>query len=96
MLETEDEAQAKKLGFDDLEDLDNYINSYGNLLSLEKGLNSKAKDKDLIGKAEIYKSSKIHFIRRFEVEKFNKNLLKKRKEECENWLKKEFFKDFLN
>lgn len=96
LLETEDEAQAKKLGFDDLEDLDNYINSYGNLLSLEKGLNSKAKDKDLIGKAEIYKSSKIHFIRRFEVEKFNKNLLKKRNEECENWLKKEFFKDFLN
>lgn len=96
LLEIEDEAQAKKLGFDDLEDLDNYMDSYGNLLSLEKSLNSKAKDKDLIGKAEVYKDSKIPFIRRFEVEKFNKNLLKKRNEECENWLKKELFKDFLD
>lgn len=96
LLEIEDEIQAKKLGFDDLEDLDNYMDSYGNLLSLEKSLNSRARDKDLISKTEIYKDSKIPFIRRFEVEKFNKNLLKERNKECEKWLKEDFFKDFLN
>lgn len=35
ILEKEDEAQAKRLGFDSLEDLHDYINSFGNLLSLE-------------------------------------------------------------
>ncbi|WP_309544890.1 DUF262 domain-containing protein [Helicobacter sp. MIT 14-3879] len=38
LLEIQDEVQAKKLGFDNLEDLNNFINSYGNLLSLEKNL----------------------------------------------------------
>ncbi|MGI0407230.1 DUF262 domain-containing protein [Helicobacter himalayensis] len=95
LLEVEDEAQAKKLGFDNLEDLDNCIDYYGNLLSLEKSLNAKAKDKDLSGKAKIYEDSKIPYIRRFDVKNFNKKLLVERTKNFEVWLKEVFFKEFL-
>lgn len=94
--ENEDEAQAKRLGFDSLKDLDDHINSFGNLLSLEKTLNSKAIDKDLRGKGAVYAGSELAYIRRFDVENFNKQRLKERNEEAERWLKNEFFKDFLN
>lgn len=96
ILEKEDEVKAKQLGFGDLEDLDNHIDNYGNLLSLEKSLNAKAKDRDLLEKEQIYQDSKIPFIRQFGTSKFNKKILRERNEELRNWLKNEFFKDFLN
>lgn len=95
ILEKEDEVKAKQLGFGDLEDLDNHIDNYGNLLSLEKSLNAKAKDRDLLEKEQIYQDSKIPFIRQFGTSKFNKKILRERNEELRNWLKSEFFKDFL-
>ncbi len=96
ILEKEDEVKAKQLGFDDLEDLDNHIGNYGNLLSLEKSLNAKAKDRDLLEKEQIYQDSKIPFIRQFDTSNFNKKILRERNEELRNWLRNEFFKDFLN
>lgn len=95
ILEKEDEVKAKQLGFGDLEDLDNHIDNYGNLLSLEKSLNAKAKDRDLLEKEQIYQDSKIPFIRQFGTSKFNKKILRERNEELKNWLKSGFFKDFL-
>lgn len=95
ILEKEDESKAKQLGFDDLEDLGNHIDNYGNLLSLEKSLNAKAKDRDLLEKEQIYQDSKIPFIRQFDANNFNKKILRERNEELRNWLKNEFFKDFL-
>lgn len=91
----DDEMRAKQLGFDDLDDLNNYIRNYGNLLSLEKSLNAKAKDKDLLRKEEIYQESKLQFVRQFDTKNFNKTKLKARNEEFRKWLKEEFFKDFL-
>lgn len=96
ILDNKNEEEAKKFGFSDLEDFDNFMNSYGNLLSLEKSLNSKAKDRDLLGKAEVYKDSKILFIRRFDIKNFNKEKLIERNKEFEKWLRDEFFKEFLD
>lgn len=96
ILEKEDEAQAKRLGFDSLEDLHDYINSFGNLLSLEQTLNSQAKDKDLMGKGSVYAESELTCIRRFDVRNFNKQKLKDRNHQAEQWLKNEFFEDFLD
>ena len=96
ILEKEDEVKAKQLGFNDLEDLDNHIDDYGNLLSLEKSLNAKAKDRDLLEKEQIYQDSKIPFIRQFDTSNFNKKILRERNEELRNWLGNEFLKDFLD
>lgn len=95
ILEKKDGVRAKQLGFDDLDDLDSHIRNYGNLLSLEKSLNGKAKDKDLLRKEEIYQDSKLQFIRQFDTKNFNKKALKARNDEFREWLKAEFFKDFL-
>lgn len=96
ILENEDETQAKRLGFDSLEDLHNHVDSFGNLLSLESALNKKAQDKDLMDKSAIYAESELVYIRRFKVESFNKQKLKDRNHQAEQWLKNEFFKEFLN
>ncbi len=94
LLELDNEIEIQKLGFEDKKDLENYIDTYGNLISLEKPLNSKGKDKDLYEKNEIYKSSKIPFNRRFDTKNFNKKALVKRNEEMQEWLINTFFKDF--
>ncbi|GAA9634710.1 hypothetical protein HpHA98_02650 [Helicobacter pylori] len=65
LLELDNEIEIQKLGFEGKKDLEDYINTYGNLISLEGPLNSQASDKDLYGKDEIYKSSEIPFNRRF-------------------------------
>lgn len=96
ILDKEDEAQAKRLGFDSLEDLHDHIDSFGNLLSLEQTLNSQAKDRDLMGKGSVYAESKLAYIRRFDVKNFNKQKLKDRNIQAEQWLKNEFFKDFID
>ncbi|BBI22318.1 hypothetical protein HPATCC43504_00383 [Helicobacter pylori] len=94
LLELDNEIEIQKLGFEDKKDLENYIDTYGNLISLEKPLNSKASDKDLYGKDEIYKSSEIPFNRRFNVKGFNKKALITRNDAMREWLINTFFKDF--
>ncbi|GAA7108713.1 hypothetical protein HpBGD24_11460 [Helicobacter pylori] len=94
LLELDNEIEIQKLGFEDKKDLGDYIDTYGNLISLEKSLNLKASDKDLYGKDEIYKSSEIPFNRRFNVKGFNKKVLIKRNDEMREWLINTFFKDF--
>ncbi len=95
LLELDNEIEIQKLGFEDKEDLEDYINTYGNLISLERRLNSQASNKDLYGKDEIYKSSEIPFNRRFNVKGFNKKALIKRNDEMREWLINTFFKDFI-
>ncbi len=94
LLELDNEIEIQKLGFEDKKDLEAYIYTYGNLISLEAPLYSKGKDKDLYGKDEIYKSSEIPFNRRFNVKGFNKKVLIKRNDEMREWLINTFFKDF--
>ncbi len=72
LLKLDNEIEIQKLGFEGKTDLEDYINTYGNLISLEKSLNLKASDKDLYGKDEIYKNSEIPFNRHFNVKGFNK------------------------
>ncbi|GAA8956485.1 hypothetical protein HpSP29_02630 [Helicobacter pylori] len=94
LLELDNEIEIQKLGFEGKTDLEDCINTYGNLISLENSLNRKASDKDLYGKDEIYKSSEIPFNRRFNVKGFNKKALIKRNDEMREWLINTFFKDF--
>ncbi len=94
LLKLDNEIEIQKLGFEDKKDLENYIDTYGNLISLESPLNPKASDKDLYEKYEIYKSSEIPFNRRFNVKGFNKKVLIERNNEMEKWLINTFFKDF--
>ncbi|AAD05767.1 DUF262 domain-containing protein [Helicobacter pylori] len=94
LLDLDNEIEIQKLGFEDRKDLRAYIYTYGNLISLEKPLNIKGKDKDLYEKDEIYKSSEIPFNRRFNVKGFNKKVLITRNDEMQEWLIDTFFKDF--
>ncbi|WP_121275034.1 DUF262 domain-containing protein [Helicobacter pylori] len=94
LLKLDNEIEIQKLGFEDRKDLEAYIYTYGNLISLEKPLNSKASDKDLYGKDEIYKESRIPFNRRFNVKGFNKKVLIERNNAMREWLIDTFFKDF--
>ncbi|GAA7516021.1 DUF262 domain-containing protein [Helicobacter pylori] len=94
LLELDNGIEIQKLGFEDKKDLDDYIGTYGNLISLEGPLNSQASDKDPYGKDEIYKSSEIPFNRHFNVKGFNKKVLMARNDEMREWLINTFFKDF--
>lgn len=94
LLEQRSNNKIRDLGFEDKKDLENYINTYGNLISLESSLNRNASDKDLYGKDAIYKESRIPFNRRFNVKGFNKKVLIKRNDEMREWLIDTFFKDF--
>lgn len=93
LLEQRPYNKIRDLGFEDKKDLEAYINTYGNLISLEKPLNLKASDKDLYGKDEIYKSSEIPFNRCFNAKDFNKKVLIERNDEMREWLINTFFKD---
>lgn len=95
LLKLDNEIEIQNLGFEGKEDLRDHIDTYGNLISLEGPLNSQAKDKDLYGKDEIYKSSEIPFNRRFNVKGFNKKTLMARNNEMREWLINTFFKDFI-
>ncbi len=94
LLNLDNEIEIQKLGFEDKKDLEDYINTYGNFISLEGPLNSQASNKDLYGKDEIYKNSEIPFNRRFNVKGFNKKALIARNDEMREWLINTFFKDF--
>ncbi|WP_121287150.1 DUF262 domain-containing protein [Helicobacter pylori] len=94
LLKLDNEIEIQKLGFEYKKDLEAYINTYGNFISLEKPLNSKGKDKDLYEKDKIYKSSEVPFNRCFNAKDFNKKVLIKRNDEMREWLIDTFFKDF--
>ncbi|GHQ38964.1 hypothetical protein VN0355_03670 [Helicobacter pylori] len=94
LLEQRPYNKIRDLGFEGKKDLEYYIDTYGNFISLEKSLNLKASDKDLYGKDAIYKESRIPFNRRFNVKGFNKKVLIKRNDEMREWLIDTFFKDF--
>ncbi|GAA8889906.1 hypothetical protein HpEKA17_03830 [Helicobacter pylori] len=94
LLKLDNEIEIQKLGFEDKEDLEDYIDTYSNLISLERRLNSQASNKDLYGKDKIYKNSEIPFNRRFDVKGFDKKVLIKRNDEMREWLINTFFKDF--
>ncbi len=94
LLEQRSNNKIGDLGFEDKKDLEDYIDTYGNLISLESSLNRKASDKDLYGKDAIYKESRIPFNRHFNVKDFNKKVLIKRNDEMQEWLINTFFKDF--
>ncbi len=94
LLKLDNKIEIQKLGFEGKKDLEDYIETYGNLISLEGPLNSQASDKDLYGKDEIYKSSEIPFNRHFNVKGFNKKALIARNDEMREWLINTFFKDF--
>ncbi|GHQ83509.1 hypothetical protein VN1237_04300 [Helicobacter pylori] len=94
LLEQRPYNKIRDLGFEGKKDLEDYIDTYGNFISLEKSLNLKASDKDLYGKDAIYKESRIPFNRRFNVKGFNKKVLIKRNDEMREWLIDTFFKDF--
>ncbi|GAA9427579.1 DUF262 domain-containing protein [Helicobacter pylori] len=94
LLELDNEIEIQKLDFEGKTDLEDYIDTYGNLISLEGPLNSQASDKDLYGKDEIYKNSEIPFNRHFNVKGFNKKALMARNDEMREWLINTFFKDF--
>ncbi|WQY45983.1 HNH endonuclease family protein [Helicobacter pylori] len=94
LLKLDNKIEIQKLGFEGKKDLEDYIETYGNLISLEGPLNSQASDKDLYGKDKIYKNSEIPFNRRFNVKGFNKKVLIARNDEMREWLINTFFKDF--
>ncbi len=94
LLEQRPYNKIRDLGFEGKKDLEDYIDTYGNFISLEKSLNLKASDKDLYGKDEIYKESRIPFNRHFNVKGFNKKVLIARNDEMREWLIDIFFKDF--
>lgn len=94
LLEQRPYNKIRDLGFEGKKDLEDYIDTYGNFISLEKSLNLKASDKDLYGKDAIYKESRIPFNRRFNVKGFNKKVLIERNDEMREWLINTFFKDF--
>lgn len=95
LLEQRPYNKIRDLGFEGKKDLEDYIDTYGNFISLEKSLNLKASDKDLYGKDAIYKESRIPFNRRFNVKGFNKKVLIERNDEMREWLINTFFKDFV-
>ncbi len=94
LLEQRSNNKIRDLGFEGKKDLEDYIDTYGNFISLEKSLNLKASDKDLYGKDAIYKESRIPFNRRFNVKDFDKKVLIARNDEMREWLIDTFFKDF--
>lgn len=94
LLEQSSNNKIRDLGFEGKKDLEDYIETYGNLISLEGPLNSQASDKDLYGEDEIYKNSEIPFNRCFNVKGFNKKALMARNDEMREWLINTFFKDF--
>lgn len=92
-----DKEEWRGYGFSDRGEFEGLKHSYGNLLSLEKSLNSEAGDKSPEQKQAAYGRSHIPSTAQFgsQVEKFDKEVIKKRNEEARDFLK-EFFKDFID
>ncbi|WP_104761203.1 DUF262 domain-containing protein [Helicobacter cetorum] len=73
------------------------LHTFGNFLSLESSLNSKAKDKSYLEKKEIYKESVVPFNQEFAHSNndFKKENIQKTNQEFLEWLKEDFFKNIL-
>lgn len=91
-----DKEEWRGYGFSDRGEFEGLKHSYGNLLSLEKILNSEARDKSPEQKQAAYGRSHIPYTAQFgsQVEKFDKEVIKERNEDAIAFLK-EFFKDFI-
>lgn len=91
-----DKEEWRGYGFSDKGEFERFKHSYGNLLSLEKSLNSEARDKSPEQKQAAYGRSHIPYTAQFgsQVEKFDKEVIKERNEDAIAFLK-EFFKDFI-
>lgn len=91
-----DKEEWRGYGFSDRGEFEGLKHSYGNLLSLEKSLNSEAGDKSPEQKQAAYGRSHIPYTSQFgsRVDKFDKEVIKKRNEDAIAFLK-EFFKDFI-
>ncbi|HID0741835.1 DUF262 domain-containing protein [Campylobacter jejuni] len=91
-------GSLKQYGFKDEDDFDKYINTFGNLVPLEKSLNSSNSDKSLIDKRANFLESKlfynVNFANSEDYLSFNKDYIIKRNENFKEW-GKIFFKDFL-
>lgn len=85
-------------GFKDEEDFEKYKNSFGNLVPLERKLNSANLDKSLAEKRENFLKSKLLYNVIFANQEnyllFNRDSIIKRNKEFKEW-SKIFFKDFL-
>ena len=88
------ESLIDERGFKSKEELEDFIYSYGNSLSLEGRYNSEAQDKSDEEKRKAYRKSALPFVKSFDPSKVNKDFIDKRNKEMKKWLK-EFFKDFL-
>ncbi|MGI0439590.1 HNH endonuclease family protein [Helicobacter himalayensis] len=81
-----------------LYEFDRLKNTFGNLLVLEKNLNSECSDAGLAKKQEIYKKSNVFYNRQFangeNFLSFNKDSIKQENEKFTQWAK-EFFEEFL-
>ncbi|MCH5312842.1 MAG: DUF262 domain-containing protein [Helicobacter sp.] len=88
-------ALIKERGFDNIEDLKKSINTYGNLLSLEKRYNSEASNNSNTTKEEAYSKSALPFVQSFDPSKVNRQFIIDCNNATKKWLKNTFFKDFL-
>lgn len=86
-------------GFANKTEFDNLKHTFGNLISLEKYLNSRASDNGPAKKREIYGDSKIPYNGVLAASpdflSFGKDQIIKRNEEVLKWLTEDFFADFL-
>lgn len=89
-------GSLKQYGFETDDEFNSIKNHFGNLLVLERGLNSKIKDGGAQVKKEAYKKSKIPYNRSFaeELPSFGKKRIEEENKKFTQWAK-EFFKDFL-
>ena len=87
-------SKVKDYGFKTQDDYEEYLNHYGNTMLLERAINSSVQDKDLVGKQDGYKKSKIEFVKLFsyssEYLEFSKKTIKERDNELELYFTKLF------
>ncbi|MCI6339403.1 MAG: DUF262 domain-containing HNH endonuclease family protein [Campylobacter sp.] len=95
---TEKTLDYKKYGFDDLNDFDDYKNSFGNLIPLEGPKNAELRDKSLAYKQDGYKKSAIFYNQCFanspEFLNFSKETIIEENRKFKEWAK-DYFSIFL-
>lgn len=95
---TEKTLDYKKYGFDDLNDFDDYKNSFGNLIPLEGPKNAELRDKSLAYKQDGYKKSAIFYNQCFanspEFLNFSKDTIIEENRKFKEWAK-DYFSIFL-
>ncbi|EAJ7236996.1 DUF1524 domain-containing protein, partial [Campylobacter jejuni] len=88
----------KNYKFENEDDFNKLKNTFGNLIPLEKILNSICSDRSLLDKKEYYKKSKLSCNLSFANDEnflnFEKKQIIKRNEDFTKWARK-FFVDFL-